>query len=211
MEDDKSIKEVLNFWFGKVPGEVYSIRDMLAAVSRFPYWYGKAFVLLGLDDVMAVKYRTLVERARAGEFECWETQQEGRLALILLLDQFPRNIYRGTDQAFKSDQKAFRLAEKSIELGDDLLVHSLARTFYYFPLMHQEDIGVQNRCVDLCKKNLEDANLLNIGNVCGTYLSSLRHRQIIKKFGRYPHRNIMLGRNTTSEEARFLKQPFSEF
>ncbi len=211
MAEDLRIDEVLSSWFGRIPTRHFGFRELAATVSRFPFWYGKLFSFLNVDKALSSRYATLVQSAREGELSEWEESRAGRLALIILLDQIPRNIYRHQSQAFESDAAALRIAERAIELGDDKLVHSLARTFYYFPFMHQESACRQDRSVELNKSALFEANCLNLCNVIGVYVSSLRHQSIIRKFARYPHRNHALGRVNTPEEERFLKMPFSSF
>jgi len=211
MDNEAEALAVLEFWFGLIPSNKFGLKELIKTCSRYPYWYGKAFSWLDVDDDVALKFKDLVQRARHGELDDWKLTRNGRLALILLLDQFPRNIYRNTADAFESDVQAHELAEFAIAQGDDKKVNSLVRTFYYFPLMHQEDASVQKRSVGLYRSNILDADFLNVCNVFGVYLSSLRHNHIIKKFGRYPHRNSILGRETTEQERAFLKKPFSSF
>ncbi|PCJ34582.1 MAG: hypothetical protein COA99_14540 [Moraxellaceae bacterium] len=211
MKNSLEIEEVLRFWFGGIPSNHFSFLDLLSTLKRYPYWYGKAFPFLDSDQSIEERYEELVQRARKGELVEWESTSEGRLALILLLDQLPRNIYRGKQKAFESDKQALDLAQRSIILGDHLKVHALARTFYFFPLMHQEDIALQDECVEHCKDNIVDSSCFNFCSVVGVFLSSLRHRSIVQRFGRYPHRNAILGRRTTKEEKAFLRQPFSSF
>lgn len=211
MELDDDIQAVLEFWFGDVPGKKFGLSELVRTLTRYPYWYGKAFSCMDVDRVISERFSVMVAKARQGELDEWKSTREGRLALILLLDQIPRNIYRNTREAFATDRLAFELAELAIAEGDDRNVHALVRTFYYFPIMHREQLDAQQRSVSLCRRNILEASFWNLCNVVGVYFSARRHHQIIKRFGRYPHRNAALGRLNTEEESRFLKQPFSSF
>lgn len=211
MADNSEITDLLEFWFGEIPSRSYGLKELFKTLPKYPYWYGKAFSFLKVDEKIAIRYRLLVRRARSGELNDWKLTRNGRLALILLLDQLPRNMHRDTAQAFESDIQAYELAAYAIKKGDDKYVNALARTYYYFPFMHQEDIDIQNKSVVLYKNNMREAGILNVCTVIGAYISSLRHREIIERFGRYPHRNRILGRAETKEEAEFLKRPFSSF
>ena len=211
MRKDTQANELLEFWFGTIPTTKFGCKELASVSKRYPYWYGKAFPFSSADGDLLKRYEGLVTSARNGDLIEWEETLEGRLALILLLDQFPRNMYRGDSKAFESDEQALHLAKKSLALGDHLKVHSLARTFYFFTLMHQENTDIQDECVAYCKQNMFDAGFFDKLSVAGVYVSSLRHRYIVNKFKRYPHRNIILGRTSTKEEESFLRQPFSSF
>ena len=136
---------------------------------------------------------------------------QGRLALLVLLDQVPRNIFRGTAGAFERDPAALALALRALQEGDDRQVHPMARSFIYLPLVHAEDMAMQDRAVSLFAASFRAARHFDKAIVGMEYMGSLRHRQIIRRFGRYPHRNDALGRDTTPEESRFLRQPLSSF
>lgn len=135
-----------------------------------------------------------VEAAARGELSAWEETPEGVYALLLLLDQFPRNLYRGSPQAFAADPLALAVAERAIMRGFDRAFENPERRFIYMPFMHSEDLADQQRCVALCEA-AEDPEGVHHAVV---------HRDIIRDFGRFPHRNPVLGRQSSAEEQRFL-------
>lgn len=135
-----------------------------------------------------------VEAAARGELSAWEETPEGVYALLLLLDQFPRNLYRGSPQAFAADPLALAVAERAIARGFDRAFENPERRFIYMPFMHSEDLADQQRCVALCEA-AEDPEGVHHAVV---------HRDIIRDFGRFPHRNPVLGRQSSAEEQRFL-------
>ena len=133
------------------------------------------------------------ESATRGDLDFWAGDAEGALALLVLLDQFPRNAFRGTARMYESDAKARAVARAAIEAGFDKGVEPDLRNFFYLPLMHSEDLADQDRAVELARA---------LGGEALRY--ALIHRDIIEKFGRFPHRNKLLGRTSTPEERKFL-------
>ncbi len=168
-------REVMEFWLG-LPDEV-----LFAANPEF-------------DAQLLARFGDLHAKAVAGALDDWVETPDGRLALILLLDQMSRNLKRGTPQMFVSDPKALALAAQAIELGDDAPVLPSVKRWYYMPFMHSEVLSDQERCVELCTQPGMEATLP----------FAIDHRDIIARFGRFPHRNLVLGRATTVEEQRFL-------
>ncbi|MEZ5961690.1 MAG: DUF924 family protein [Hyphomonadaceae bacterium] len=132
--------------------------------------------------------------AARGELASWEQDAEGALALLILLDQLPRNIFRGSPHAFATDGLAQAIAGRALDRRYDAETDSALRFFFYMPFEHAEDLAQQERCVTLFT-NLSDANYLKF---------AILHRDIIAKFGRFPHRNAILGRKSTAEELAFL-------
>ncbi|WP_298913437.1 DUF924 family protein [uncultured Algimonas sp.] len=127
----------------------------------------------------------------------WEEEAESALALAIALDQFPRNMYRGTRQAFAWDRHNLGVAERAVDRGFDLeLDDPDRRKFLYMPFMHAEDLAAQNRCVELTGSRLNDGG--------STLRHAKAHRDVIERFGRFPHRNSVLGRDSTEEEVEFL-------
>jgi len=209
---DDSRTMVLRFWFGEVPALEFGALEVVALLPRLPFWGGHyAQVCCDVDRVLRERFEGDVRAAAAGRLNDWANDRAGRLALLLLLDQFPRNIYRGTRAAFAQDEQALAVALHALDQGDDSCVHAVARAFYYLPLMHAEDLALQNRAVALYQRACRDAAHLGKVIVGAEYVSSLRHRQIIARFGRFPHRNEILGRQSTVAESRFLRQLFSSF
>lgn len=148
------------------------------------------------DETIRARYLPLVERATRGELDGWSEEREGALALLLLLDQFPRNLFRGQARAFATDAKALEIARSAVAAGFDMAYDKPLRTFFYLPWMHSETLEDQRRCLELSK---------NAG--IDTQRSAREHFEIIERFGRFPHRNPALGRRTTPEEAAFLARP----
>lgn len=138
------------------------------------------------------------EQAVAGEFRDWGCDPVKSLALLILLDQFPRNMFRGTGRAFQSDRKALCIAKRAIDLGFDKRTPEPQRQFYYLPLMHSESLTDQERCVRLMKTRMPSAGE-------GNLLHAKVHREVIRKFGRFPYRNDALHRNTTTQEHAYLE------
>jgi len=155
-------------------------------------WFAK-------NDAFDAEFRTRFlaahEAAARGELDHWSHEPVGALALLVLLDQFPRNTFRGQARAFATDPKALAVAREAIEAGLDLQVEADLRRFFYLPFMHSESLADQERSVEL--NTALDAN---------TQRFAVLHRDIIARFGRFPHRNKLLGRATTAQEQRFLDE-----
>lgn len=184
------IGRVLSFWFG--PGW------QAAGPAPRPEWFKPN---PDFDGEIARLFGDHVERAMAGGLSELAEGAHGSLALILLLDQFPRNLFRGTARAFAADGRALAVARRALERGFDETLPPVMRLFLYLPFEHSEDLADQERSVALIKA-LDNAEWLDY---------AVRHRDIIARFGRFPHRNAALGRPTTAEEAAFLKTPNSSF
>ncbi len=146
------------------------------------------------DRMCEIRFLPAIEAAAAGTLDHWMETADGSLALLLLLDQMPRNVYRGTPGAFKADRKAVAVAEKALECGFDRAFPKEVRSFFYLPFEHSEDMRDQERSVDLCRA-LGDKE---------AYHYALIHLDVIRRFGRFPHRNRILGRETTPEEQTYL-------
>lgn len=153
------------------------------------------------DDQVRHRFGALHEQARRCELFAWRATPEGRLAEVIALDQFARNIHRGTPQAFSADPLALALAQEAVAAGDDLKLAPERRAFFYMPYMHSESPVIHAMAEPLMKARAPQ----------GTYDFELRHKAIVDRFGRYPHRNVILGRASTAEELEFLKQPGSSF
>jgi uncharacterized protein (DUF924 family) len=144
------------------------------------------------DDEFRTRFLHAHEAAARGELDHWASDAEGALALLILLDQFPRNAFRGGARMFATDAKARDVALRAIDSGFDNKVADL-RNFFYMPLMHSEQLADQDRCVELSRTLGDD-----------TLRYARMHQDIIERFGRFPHRNAVLGRATTPQEQRFL-------
>lgn len=142
------------------------------------------------------------EAAAQGRLDHWAETADGALALLILLDQFSRNLHRGDARAFACDPRARAIADAAMARGDDMAMPEERRKFFYLPLEHSEDLADQERCVELMTSRL--TNPIN-------HQYAEAHRRIIARFGRFPHRNEALGRSSTAEELAFLKEPNSSF
>lgn len=153
-------------------------------------WYAKD---AGFDAEI-LRFAPLIDRAVAGQLAAWERSPQGALALIIVTDQFPRNLFRGSPRAFASDPLAHGVAERAIERGFDRQLERDERRIFYLPYMHSESMADQERCVALCRAAADEE---------GVRYAEL-HADIIRRFGRFPHRNAALGRTTTADEQAFL-------
>jgi uncharacterized protein (DUF924 family) len=147
-----------------------------------------------VDSDLRSRFLPLYAAAAGGLLKDWENDAEGALALVLALDQFPRNMFRGTSAAFMHDSFAREVAGRAIARGFDRQFGTLERRFFYLPFMHSEDVADQERCCELCRAAEDQEGL--------AYAEE--HAAIIRRFGRFPHRNGVLGRATTPEERAFL-------
>ncbi|MGY4025292.1 DUF924 family protein [Aeromonas rivuli] len=190
---------LLDFWFGD------DTDDASRAKRQAPLWWGKS---RDTDLLIRQRFGALAEQASAGTLAHWAEVPTGRLALILLLDQLPRNIHRGTPGSFAQDAKALALTLAGLSLGADKALSPLARVFYYLPLEHAEQREHQARSVALFDALAAEQP----GSTFAGYLDfARRHQVIVDRFGRFPHRNAILGRPNTTEESAFLTQPGSGF
>ena len=146
------------------------------------------------DASVRERFLALWHKAVAGELSSWETTDDGALALVILLDQFPRNMFRGDPKAFSSDAQALEVAHRALARGADKRIEAPLLQFLYLPFMHSEDLADQSRCVDLFRTTADTENL--------RYAEE--HADIVRRFGRFPHRNRALRRTTTPEEQAFL-------
>ena len=187
---DTSFPEVLRFWFGEAPGKAR------------PEWFRKdpAF-----DAEIRRRFGALHEAASRRELEAWRASPEPMLALIVVLDQFSRNLHRDDPRAFAQDEYARDCAVEALGRKDDLGLLPVQRQFVYMPLEHSESLADQEKCVELMR------SLECFEETKGLTHWAVAHRDIIARFGRFPHRNACLGRASTPEEVEFLKQPGSGF
>ncbi len=185
---------VLDFWFGAPDSADYG--------AQRDYWFKKD---AQFDELIRERFLATYRAATAGELDAWRSQAASALALTIVLDQFPRNMFRDTPQAFASDVHALALARNAIERGFDQQLPPLLRWFFYLPFEHAEDIEAQKACLALTERLRSYPETAD----CADW--AYKHLVIIERFGRFPHRNRILGRPTTAEEAEFLTQPGSSF
>ena len=169
-------KDVLDFWFSA--GE--------------EKWFEKSD---SFDAEITARFRHHHEAAREGAYDDWQETANGCLALIILLDQFPRNIYRGSAEAFAADAKALGIAKAMVEKGIDMELPQNVRMWIYLPYEHCEELATQERCIELMQRS----GLVDVIEWAHT------HADVIRRFGRFPHRNAVLGRESTPEEIAFLE------
>src|SRR5262249_17283334 len=148
---------------------------------------------------------------RKGELNHWKTYPRGNLSLIILYDQFPRNIYRGSAAAFADDQLALQLCLNGLAIAQDQELHPVERAFFYMPLEHAEDRALQEASVARFRRLAEFAPKSSREIFESFHEFAVRHKEVIDRFGRFPHRNAALGRMSTQEETEFLKQSGSGF
>jgi len=196
---------ILEFWFGQ---GYAGLDDSTIAGRQSGLWWGKDEAV---DRDMAERFGALVNDAGAGKLDAWKAAPDGRLALILLTDQFPRNIHRGTPAMFGLDALARQLCTAGLEAGVDARLRPIQRVFFYLPLEHSENAGDQARCVELMTGLAGDAPEEQRRTFEGFIDFALAHKRIVDRFGRFPHRNAILGRDSTAAEIEFLKQPGSSF
>jgi len=171
-----SAEEVLAFWRATGPTKWFERDDALDAEIR-------------------ARFLATYEAAAAGRLEHWQTTPDGTLGLLILLDQFPRNLFRGDARTFATDATARAITERAIARGTDRLLPLPERRFFYLPLMHSENLADQERCIALCR---------DAGDAEGEKYAEI-HADVIRRFGRFPHRNRVLGRETTAQERAFLE------
>jgi uncharacterized protein (DUF924 family) len=198
----KRVEEILQFWFGE------SLRTGVVPAERLQFWFGGQEQT---DQQIRDLFQEDLRRAMGGEYDHWRQSPRGRLALIILLDQFPRNIHRHLPEAYASDEKALGLCLEGMERGHDRRLHAIERAFFYLPLEHSEEPAMQERSVQVFADLLAAAPE-QLKELCrGFHDYAVRHRDIIARFGRFPHRNSTLGRPSSTEEVAFLKEPGSSF
>jgi uncharacterized protein (DUF924 family) len=187
-------QEILDFWFGKSNSPEFG--------KSQKKWFEKN---VDFDSEVRSRFLSQYELAVSGQLDSWQDSAQECLALIIILDQFSRNMFRGTSQAFATDSKALIAADRAVKNKFDRSLLAVQRWFLYLPFEHSENIEHQQKSVELFSQlggDSENEMVIDYAR---------RHLEIIERFGRFPHRNQILGRETTPEEAEFLKQPGSGF
>lgn len=194
--------ELLEFWFGENPD------DAEAAKAKAELWWGHR---AETDELLQARFGAAASAAAVGILDHWSGSPRGRLALILLLDQLPRAIHRGTPAAFAQDLDARRVAQQGLESGADKLLRPIERLFFYLPFEHSEDLADQDQSVALFRDLAALVQEEHRETFAGFVDYAERHREVISRFGRFPHRNAILGRESTPLEKAFLEEPASSF
>jgi uncharacterized protein (DUF924 family) len=199
------------------PEDLVSARLPVAAEELLAFWFAERAQKLWFDKNEAfdaeirARFARLWAEGASGALARWEELSSAALALVILLDQFPRNMHRGRAEAFASDPLARTVAGRAIDRGFDQLVRHDRRPFFILPFEHSEDLAEQDRSVALFQAWAEAAPEAERQKCLEQCEWVLRHQEIIRRFGRFPHRNAALGRETTAEEAAFLLEPRSSF
>lgn len=193
-----SYQNVLDYWFAGEP---------LGREQMNRWWKKNTLV----DEWIKSEFGGLVDRVHSGLYRIWKASPEGLLAAIICLDQFPRNMYRGTSKSFEYDHLALALTQEGLRKEYDELTFDLHKAFFLMPLMHHENLESQFLCVERFKKLAAQATSPYRDYFKGSVEFAIRHQQIIRQFGRFPHRNTIIGRKSTPEEIEFLKMPHSSF
>ncbi len=193
---------ILQYWFGDVDSLGRS--DMLH--SRRWFMKDDAF-----DREITERFADTYADVRGGLREAWLDDPRGRVAYVIVLDQFPRNMFRGTARAFEGDRQSLAAAVEGVARHDDAELTVSERSFLYMPYMHSEDIDMQERSVALFTELAANAPSELRGSMVAAVQYAEKHHEIIARYGRFPHRNTALGRESTPEEIAFISQPGSGF
>jgi uncharacterized protein (DUF924 family) len=191
------ISEILDFWFGYLPGPDYFPEQ------KMDVWFAAT---PEIERQIRYYFSQDVISAGLGEYNNWRETPRGRLALILLLDQIPRHIYRGTPQAFVLDRMAQILVLEGLQRGDDMYLYPIERAFFYLPLEHSEDLSMQNLSVASFQRLVAQTPWEIRPPMLDFLQYAMIHRDEIARFGRFPYRNAILGRESTPEEVLYLTQ-----
>lgn len=205
MSSTETPQTVVEFWFGPEAGKA---DDAAIAERQQALWWRKD---PATDSAIRRRFEDVITEAAMGALDAWAQAPAGRLALILLTDQFPRNIYRDTKAAFGHDPLALAWCKEGLHRGDDARLRPVERVFFYLPLEHSEARQDQERSVALYSALSASVPASQRSVFDGFLDFALRHRDIVERFGRFPHRNRLLGRASSPEELAFLEQPGSSF
>lgn len=198
----QQVESILEYWFGR------EVDDVVAARQHADLWWKKQ---PDVDREIRERFGTLLDAAVNGDLDDWLTDARGRLAMIILADQFSRNMYRGMPRSFAFDSYARNWCKAGLECRADRVLRPIERVFFYLPLEHAESLDDQYRSVALCKELVESVPEAHRELFDGYLNYAVRHCEIVERFGRFPHRNAILGRESTDEEIAFLEKPGSSF
>ncbi len=209
MDDALRVRE---FWFGKsltgpLQGQAEMASRALALDRRASLWFETNPQLMGQrDEAIRAQFLPLVERAARGELAGWADSPRRRLSLIILLDQFTRQIFRGSPQAFACDPEALGLALSGMQSAADGALNVVERLFFYMPLQHAESTEVQDESTAAYRRLLTECPPEMKATFESALASAEEHRALIRRFGRFPHRNAVLDRESSLEEAEYLEK-----
>ncbi|GAA3932973.1 DUF924 family protein [Litoribacillus peritrichatus] len=196
------MKQVINYWFGTLDEDGFAHQE-----EKQKWWSASDEIDLEISH----KFGDLVKQALNHQLKDWRESTTGKLASIILLDQFTRNIYRGTEQAFSGDNKALKICKMGLSSGEDLDLTAEQQVFFYMPLEHSEDLEDQELCIRLLEGLKKRSPHHKEETIDGYIRFAKHHRDIIAEFGRFPHRNKVLQRKNTPEEERYLDGEHTSF
>ena len=199
---NETIDSVLTYWFGTEQSNTAIAED------RKKIWWGKDDQV---DQEIAGQFRELTESVASGDLDHWRDSSKGLLASIICTDQFSRNMYRGSPRSFSYDTVALQLAHQAVGTAMDTALSAIERVFMYLPFEHSEDLENQQKSLELFNLLYENCDHSEKEVFSGYLDYAQRHYDVIKQFGRFPHRNEILGRKSTELENEFLAQPGSSF
>lgn len=203
------VQTVLDFWFGQDDPESEQPRSAAdIAHQQNKLWWGKDATI---DQQIQQKFEPTLKALLTGHFSTWFETAQGRLAAIIVLDQFSRNMYRTNAQAFSQDSLALYWTLQGLRQGDDKKLTPLQRVFFYLPLEHCEQLNMQNLAVEKFEQLAADSAESFRSLAKGFVDYAHQHQQLIARFGRFPHRNTLLNRPSSSEELEYLAQPGAGF
>jgi len=192
----------LDFWFGELDEHGCSTAE------HRKRWWTKSDAF---DEAIRSHFLDDYEAIAAGEREAWRSSARGALAYLIVLDQFSRNMFRGTPKMFAADELAREVCREGLDAGFDAELSFDERVFFYLPLEHSESMADHKLCMELFEKLLDSVPELLEADAKYYLDFAVQHRAIIERFGRYPHRNEILGQSSSEEEAKFLREPGSSF
>jgi len=199
MED---VESILHYWFGGAADDAEIVRE------KSTLWWNKD---PGVDAEIRRRFEMMLDAEIKNEFASWSSSPRGQLARVLLCDQFPRNMYRDSPRAFDYDERARKLAREALDTGRDKKLRPVGRVFLYLPFEHSEAVDDQTLSLRLYTALVADVPETDRPTYQKFLEFARKHKEIIDRFGRFPHRNAILGRQSTAAEAEFLKGPGSSF
>ena len=198
---NQDIQNILDYWFGEIKNDT-------TAENRSRLWFGGG---TETDEYITKHFEALSLSALSHELHDWQSTAKGSLALIILLDQFPLNMYRKSARPFDFESLGVEVCLNGLEKNQHLELSFVEKTFFYLPLEHSENADHQAMCVDLCQILFDEAPEHLKEHAQSTLDYAIRHKEIVDQFGHFPHRNEVLGRVSTNEEIEFLKDKSNRF
>ncbi len=201
-------RDVLDYWFGKRESDAESL------TKRMAFWFptdGNSEIVALFDREIAARFEPLMQRAQDGQLDAWADSPRRRLALILLFDQFPRNVHRGSARAFATDERALALTLAGMQGAADAALQPLERVFFYMPLQHSESLDVQEESLAAYRRLFDETSGALQRVAANTLKYAQLHHELIRRFGRFPHRNALLGRQSTAGEQALLDEEGMDF